>query len=288
MPTPGNASVAVMRKAFILVSLFVSLAARATYTVETYEVTWRDEARQRTIAAKIYAPKDAPGLAPLIVFSHGLGNSSEGYSYLGEQWASQGYVSIHPDHPGADLEVTKHGLWHLYRAGFDRKNWETLPRDISFVIDQVVQGNLPEALRGHVDPTRIGVAGHSIGAYAALAIGGMNAVFRDPRVRAAIPMSMSEEMPRAAYKSVAIPMLHLTGTHDSSLLYGTTPADRRVPFESIPRDDQFLISIKGANHSSFSDDESAGNRAMHDIIRKSTSLFWNAYLRGDHERDDRG
>ncbi|HEY2323787.1 MAG TPA: acetylxylan esterase [Thermoanaerobaculia bacterium] len=277
-----------MRKAFILVSLFVSLAARATYTVETYEVTWRDEARQRTIAAKIYAPKDAPGLAPLIVFSHGLGNSSEGYSYLGEQWASQGYVSIHPDHPGADLEVTKHGLWHLYRAGFDRKNWETLPRDISFVIDQVVQGNLPEALRGHVDPTRIGVAGHSIGAYAALAIGGMNAVFRDPRVRAAIPMSMSEEMPRAAYKSVAIPMLHLTGTHDSSLLYGTTPADRRVPFESIPRDDQFLISIKGANHSSFSDDESAGNRAMHDIIRKSTSLFWNAYLRGDHERDDRG
>ncbi|HEX7191690.1 MAG TPA: hypothetical protein VF381_08975, partial [Thermoanaerobaculia bacterium] len=250
---------------------------------------WRDAARNRTIAAKIYAPKDAPGLAPVIVFSHGLGNSSNGYSYLGEHWASHGFVSIHPDHPGSDIELTKHGLWHAYRAGFDRTVWDTLPRDDSFVIDQVVRGNLPEALRGRLDTTRIGVAGHSVGAYAALAIGGMQVVFpggrsenfRDERVRAAIPMSMSEEMPPDAYKSVAIPMLHLTGTHDSSLLYGTTPADRRVPFESIPRDDQFLISIKGANHSTFSDDEDAGNRAMHDIIRASTTLFWNAYLRGD-------
>ncbi len=255
----------------------------------TYEVTWRDDARHRTIAAKIYAPQDAPGLAPVIVFSHGLGNSKEGYSYLGEHWASHGYVSIHPDHPGADIDVTKHGFWHLYRAGFDRTHYEAIPLDDSFVIDQVVNGNLPEPLRGHVDPARIGVAGHSIGAYAALAIGGMKVVYsgervisyRDRRVRAAIPMSMSEEMPPWAYKSVAIPMLHLTGTHDSSLFYGTTPSDRRVPFESIPRDDQYLISIKGANHSTFSDDESAGNRAMHDIIRAATTLFWKAYLRGD-------
>gem|GEM_PF-332756 len=256
-------------------------------------MTWRDDVRHRTIAAKIYAPVwrgvSSPQPFPVIVFSHGLGNSKEGYSYLGEHWASHGYISVHPDHPGADAEVTKHGLWHLYRAGFDRGFWTTVPEDDRFVIDQVVEGNLPEALRGHVDTTRIGIAGHSIGAYAALAIGGMKVVFpggptesfRDERVCAAIPMSMSEEMPRDAYKSVAIPMLHLTGTHDSSLLYGTTPADRRVPFESIPRDDQFLISIKGANHSTFSDDEDRGNRAMHDVIRASTTLFWEAYLRGD-------
>src|SRR5947209_8130565 len=178
-----------MRKVFILVSLLVSFAARGSsspaerrpYAVQTYEVTWRDEARQRTIAAKIYAPVwrglSSPPPFPVIVFSHGLGNSKEGYSYLGEHWASHGYVSIHPDHPGADVEVTRHGLWHLYLAGFDRAFWTTLPEDDHFVIDQVVRGNLPEALRGHVDTTRIGVAGHSIGAYAALAIGGMQVVF---------------------------------------------------------------------------------------------------------------
>src|ERR1043166_6939751 len=109
-----------MRTAVILISLLTPFVTRASYTVQTFEVTWRDDARHRTIAAKIYAPKDAPGLAPVIIFSHGLGNSREGYSYLGEQWASQGFVSIHPEHPGAGVEVTKHGLWHLYRAGFDR------------------------------------------------------------------------------------------------------------------------------------------------------------------------
>ena len=281
---------------FLLTCLFsfaasatTSPAARGPYTVETFQVEWRDEARHRTIAAKIYAPKDAPRPSPVIIFSHGLGNSSAGYSYLGEQWASHGYVSIHPDHPGADIEVTKHGLWHLYRAGFSRTFWTTIPQDDHFVIDQVVRGNLPEALRGRVDTTRIGVAGHSIGAYGALAIGGMQVVFpggrsenfRDERVRAAIAMSMSEEMRPSAYKSVAIPMLHMTGTHDSSILYGTSPADRLVPFESIPRDDQFLINLKGANHSIFSDEESPDNRAMHDVIRASTTLFWDAYLRDD-------
>jgi hypothetical protein len=94
-------------------------------------------------------------------------------------------------------------------------------------------------------------------------------------------MSMSEELPRSAYASVAIPMLHLTGTHDSSLAYGTTPADRRVPFESIPRDDQFLVDIQGGNHSMFSDEESPDNREAHDIIRETTTLFWDAYLRDD-------
>jgi len=197
-----------MRKAFILVSLLVSFAVRAStspaqpgpYSVQTLEVTWRDDVRHRTIAAKIYAPVwrgvSSPQPSPVIVFSHGLGNSKEGYSYLGEHWASHGYISIHPDHPGADAEVTKHGLWHLYRAGFDRGFWTTVPEDDRFVIDQVVKGNLPEALRGRVDTTRIGIAGHSIGAYAALAIGGMKVVFpggptesfRDERVRAAIPM----------------------------------------------------------------------------------------------------
>src|SRR5436305_1241028 len=97
--------------------------------------------------------------------------------------------------------------------------------------------------------------------------------------RAAIPISMSENFPPSAYESVAIPMLHITGTRDSSYAYGTTPAARRVPFESIPRDDQILLTIAGANHSTPSDDETPANRAAHDIIRDATTLFWNRYLR---------
>ncbi len=44
---------------------------------------------------------------------------------------------------------------------------------------------------------------------------------------------------------------------------------------------QYLLTLRGANHSTFSDEESEGNRSAHDVIRAATTLFWNAYLRGD-------
>jgi len=261
-----------------------ALAAPAPFRVAQYDVAWYDAARQRPVAVRIYAPVDAPGPLPVIVFSHGLGNSRLGYAWLGRTWASAGFVSIHPEHLGADLDVTQHGLWHLYRAGFDRANWRNVPLDIHFVLDQIARDDaLPPPLRGRLDLAHIGVAGHSLGAFAALAIGGMRVdgvSYRDERVRAAVPISMSEAMPAEAYESVAIPMLHITGTRDSSYAYGTTPRARRVPFESIPRDDQILVTIAGANHSTPSDDESPANRAAHDVIRNVTTAFWNATLRG--------
>jgi predicted dienelactone hydrolase len=266
------------------------LAAAGPYPVARYDVEWFDAVRNRNVPARIYAPV-GPTSLPVIIFSHGLGNSRYGYSYLGEHWASHGYVSVHPEHLGANREVERHGLWKLFRAGFDRRNWRNVPTDIRFVIDQLQNGALPEPLRGRIDRTRIGASGHSLGAYGALAVGGMTVLFpdgsvanfRDDRVRAAVPMSMSENFKASSYTTVAIPMLHLTGTYDSSIFYGTLPRKRRLPFNSIPRSDQYLVVIRGANHSTFSDEEKPGNRAAHDVIRASTLLFWNAYLKGDRD-----
>jgi len=265
--------------------ILYALAAPGAYDVVQFDAGWYDAARDRDVPVRIYAPANAPGPLPVVIFSHGLGNSRFGYSYLGRHWASHGFVSIHPEHLGADVEVTRHGLWHLYRAGFDTENWRNIPLDIRFVIDQLAHAEaLPPALRGRLDLAHIGVAGHSLGAYAALAVGGMrvgDTSYRDERVRAAIPISMSEKFPRSAYATVAIPMLHITGTRDSSIAYGTLPRARRVPFDSIPRDDQILVTILGANHSTPSDEESPSNREAHDVIRETTTAFWNAYLRGD-------
>src|SRR5260370_249849 len=168
----------------------------------------------------------------------------------------------------------------------------TVPRPVSNELASLAAPGPHRAAQydvGCIAHPRIGGPGHSLGAYAGLAVGGMRVPlddqaavsFRDDRVRAAVPMSMSENIPRSGYAGVEIPMLHFTGTHDSSLFYGTTPRARRVPFESIRRHDQYLVTISGANHSTFSDDENEGNRAAHDVIRAATVLFWNAYLRDD-------
>ena len=269
----------------------VAFANPGPYAVVEYDVDWFDAARNRHVPVHFYAPQtDRP--MPVVIFSHGLGNSRTGYAYLGRQWASYGYLSVNPQHEGADIDVTRHGLWHVYRVGFDRRNWERVPDDIHFVIDQLVTGApLPPELRGHVDTSRIAVAGHSLGAYGALAVGGLRVLFpdghvanfRDPRVKAAIPISMSENFNKSSYTDIVIPMLHITGTRDSSILYGTLPRKRRVPYNSISRTDQYLLVIRGANHSTFSDEESPSNLVAHDAVRAATVTFLNAYLRDDQQ-----
>src|ERR1700712_4732620 len=66
------------------------------FAVGNLEQVWHDAARNRDVPVKIYYPKtDAgkeSGRSPVIIFSHGLGGSREGYSYLGEHWASCGYI----------------------------------------------------------------------------------------------------------------------------------------------------------------------------------------------------
>lgn len=264
-------------------------AAPGPYRVVEYDADWFDAARNRHVPVHFYAPEAAVSM-PVVIFSHGLGNSRNGYAYLGRYWASYGYLSVHPEHLDANEEVTKHGLLHLYRAGFDRRNYRKLPEDIHFIIDQLQSGTLlPGALRGRIDAADIAVSGHSIGAYAALAVGGLRVLFpngdvvdfRDPRVKAAMPISMSENFNASSYRDIAIPMLHITGTRDSSILYGTLPRKRRVPFNSIRRLDQYLLVLRAANHSTYSDDESAANRDAHDAIRIATITFLDAYLRGD-------
>lgn len=129
------------------------------------------------------------------------------------------------------------------------------------------------------------VAGHSMGAYAVLALAGLkvgDVSYADPHVVAGIPLSMSEDFPPEAYASISIPLLHITGTNDMSLVYGTLPRHRRVPFDSIRGGgDEYLVTIDGGTHSTPSEDETPENRRAHDVIRASTTAFLDAYLRHD-------
>src|SRR5437762_9936135 len=75
------------------------------HAVEVLRYDWLDKKRQRKEPVKIYFPKTADGPFPIIIFSHGLGGSREGYEYLGRYWASHGYVSVHVQHLGSDNAV---------------------------------------------------------------------------------------------------------------------------------------------------------------------------------------
>ena len=75
--------------------------------IVTHDFDWFDTARNRAVPVRLYLPaQTAPAQTlPLVMFSHGMGGSRRGYSYLGAYWASHGFTSLHLQHVGSDRSL---------------------------------------------------------------------------------------------------------------------------------------------------------------------------------------
>jgi predicted dienelactone hydrolase len=250
-----------------------------------------DPVRNRDIPIRIYAPAGVAGPLPVVLFSHGIGESRDSYVYLGNEWASHGYIVIHLTHAGTDKAVLKKGYLALYRETKKPENWRNRPLDVSRVIDRMLDPGEPLPLvAGRVDASRIAVAGHSAGAFTALALAGMRVAgheLGDPRVKVAIAMSMpkmGDVIGEGAYASIHVPLLHMTGTCDGSIIYRTRPRDRRAPFTQSSGPDDYLVTFEGVDHDTFSNADPANGSqdgVRHRWIREITTTFLDGYLRGE-------
>ncbi len=259
-----------------VVPSITAMTPRAESAVVETLYAWRDAARNRDVPVKIYAPAGA-ARAPVVIVSHGIGEDRDSYAYLGLALASRGFIAVHITHAGTDRATLERGYLYLYRATKDKKNWVNRPLDVSFALDQL-KGD-PRA-----DLSRVAVAGHSAGAFTAFAVAGMKLTggenLNDARVRVIVPMSMPRMegvVPPGGYDAIAVPALNITGTCDSSLIYRTLPRHRRVPFESSRAAGQYLVTIRGVTHNSFSNRRDA----HHDAIAALTVEFLRAHLMGD-------
>jgi predicted dienelactone hydrolase len=267
----------------------------------TYD--WTDATRERVVPVKIYLPAGDKPL-PVIVFSHGLGGSRDGYAYLGKYWAEHGYVAVHPQHAGSDSGVWKDGalgerIPDLKKAILDPRNAIARPLDITFTLDELTKldGDPKSPLHHRLDLKHIGVAGHSFGAFTSLAVAGMTFTkagkqLNDPRVSAFVEMSAPNLQPgadpKAAYGTIHIPGLHITGTEDKIEINAGDPAsNRRIPYDSIPSgSDQYLVIFDGADHMVFSGTRwrgapRASDTPVQNDVCRLTTAFWDAYLKGD-------
>jgi predicted dienelactone hydrolase len=250
-----------------------------SFSVDESTESWHDAARNRDVPVRIYVPHGAPAPFPVVVFSHGIGEDRDSYVWLGRELASHGYASIHVTHAGTDRAMLKSGYWNLYRATKKKENWVNRPLDMKFVLDQLASWR-------EFDMTRVAAAGHSAGAFTALALAGLrpdqsHGELADARVKVAIAMSMpklGDATPPSAYETIKIPVLHMTGTCDGSLIYRTKPRDRRIPFTSTPATNQYLVTFEGVNHDVFSNVDDPHHRAIAD----TTIAFLDAWLRNDN------
>ena len=276
-----------------LAGLLVFIVLRAL-GAEPVDGVWKDAARGREIPYRIFPPENATGRCPVIVFSHGLGGTREGYGHLGRFWSSNGYVAIFLQHHGSDDAAwrgAENRLQSMKAAAANLQNAMDRPRDVSVAIDHLAELDVAGSLKGRIDTNHIGVAGHSFGAFTVLAVAGQGFGRRarslgDPRVSCGI--AMSSPAPRGersgGYENIKIPLFHMTGTADTSVINDTKAEHRRLPFDGMQGVDRYLLTLAGGDHMVFAGRGPLGEDAKaQDAILTGSLAFWDAYLRGDEK-----
>lgn len=276
----------------------VQLADDGSHRWQDYD--WVDDSRQRAVPVRIYWPESAapPSGWPVIVFSHGLGGSRRGYSYLGRYWASQGVVALHVQHIGSDRRLWggDSRLALVLRLRQAAQPGEAIGRtqDMRYALDRLLQG----PLASRIDPHKIAVAGHSYGANTSLLLAGARiadpqrfdsslplADMRDPRIKAAIlisaPPFYGEGDPAPIVGSIAIPTLHITATEDEITIpgYYSDAADRVQLFNAIGGRHKALALFSGGSHSIFTDRLNTGGETLNPQVKAATRELSVAFLR---------
>ena len=238
------------------------------YTVVIAETTLHDAVRNKDVYMRIFIPHGAEH-APVIVHSHGAGDSKDSPSGLFQHWCSHGYVCIVPSHARPDepkgsfrMKRFVHEFQGLVKQG--PAFFSDRVADLKLIMDHLdtLEAEVPE-LRGCMDKGRIGISGHSLGTYTVLAMGGAilydsegKAVdYADPRPKAVLGLSgpalgmcgLSEK----SYRDYRRPLMVMRGSLDPGPIFGAMTRHKTTTFSEMPQGDKYLLDIRGANHLSY-------------------------------------
>jgi fermentation-respiration switch protein FrsA (DUF1100 family) len=202
------------------------------------------------------------GPYPLIVFGHGFNSSPAKYAGLLHAWAAAGYVVAAPSFPRA-----------VEGAQLDEGDLNNEPGDLSFVITKLLAASAsPGPLSGLIAPGRIGAAGHSDGADAALGVG-YNTCCRDARVKAVVVGEGDEHaFPGGTYfPAGSAPLLLTQADQDAS-----NPPPYGQQIFSDARTPKYLLWLINAQHlEPFTTDQ-----PHLDVVERATIDFFDRYLKG--------
>jgi predicted dienelactone hydrolase len=262
------------------------------------ELTVRDTQPVRAIPLLVYLPlKQSP--APVVIFSHGLGGSRWGNSFMGRHWSARGYVAVFLQHPGSDEAVWRdkavaNRMAAMTQAG-KAPNLVTRVKDVRAVINQLERWNADKGsvLNARLDLKRIGMSGHSFGALTTQAVSGerfpVGGRMTDARIKAAImfsPSSPRRGNAKEAFGSVTIPWMLMTGTEDVAPIGDADLASRLAVFPALPPGHKYQVVLDKAEHSAFTESALPGDREKrnpnhHRAMLALSTAFWDAYLNSD-------
>ncbi len=274
-----------------------------------------DDVRDKDLPIRVVYPDRFVGTdaVPTIVFSHGAGGSGSYYSPLARHWASSGYIVILPTHSDSLVEAAgdeadsnrRERIREMLKrrregvrgvGGLDFSDWANRPRDVSFIIDELdaIEAHIPE-IKDRVDHERIGVGGHSYGAFTAQLIGGTDPLgpgdFADPRAACVLlisPQGVGGLLTESSWDSFVGPALTISGDNDEGR-NGEPATWRREGFDRSPDDTHTLMWIEDAYHNFGGisgrvlpgPDQGPENPEHVRYVQRASRAFWDHHLR-DH------
>lgn len=265
-----------------------------------------DPARNnRRVPMKVHVPLGL-GPFPIVIASHGAGGNRDGNFAQARHLATHGYMVVCIEHVGSNTKLVMSGGLRVGKtvAAMTRNSQEVLnrPKDVRFAIDQVIRWNREhDQLRGKFDRERVGMMGHSFGAFTTLVVCGARPAldWMKPRVgtgqglgpnlfdeRIRCGVAFSPQGPgdpfflEESYASIQVPLLGVSGSKDKQQNF--EPEHRKRSFQYWPAGDRYLLWINNANHMSFSDSTGSKRR------RKSRFSELLVSRREDVQRISRG
>jgi dienelactone hydrolase len=282
---------------------------------EARDLRWTDTLRPdgpREVLARFYLPLLVKGSenaaasqpVPLVVFSHGIGGSREGYSYIGKHLAANGIAALHVQHVGSDRSLWVGNPLHMViRLQEAAKDKEAIARtqDVRFALNQVLAST---EFKSRLDATRISAAGHSYGANTVLLLAGARVQrdsqvldLADPRISSAVIISVPPFYglgdPQAIVGGISVPSLHITAQRDEINIPGFYSAakDRVAIFEATSSTQspaaKTLAVFSDGSHNIFTDRLGTGGQVLNPLVKKATRDLILAFLRQQFYADDR-
>ncbi|MCC6214900.1 MAG: dienelactone hydrolase family protein [Polyangiaceae bacterium] len=185
---------------------------------------------------------------PIIAFSHCMNCTRFSALTVAERLASHGFVVAAPDHAGNTLFDDLAGT----SVDLDPDFLEIRAGDVEAVLDALLDPTsaaVPEALRGRLDPARVGVFGHSFGAATAGLV-----LSRDGRVAAGMAMAApfsNPLLPGVDLAAISRPSAFLVAVEDNSI----TEIGNGILRDNFERvaPPAWKLEVADAGHWSFSD-----------------------------------
>ncbi|HLM88703.1 MAG TPA: alpha/beta hydrolase [Streptosporangiaceae bacterium] len=247
----------------------------------------------RTNAVVDATPAGRQHALPLVVLSPGFTNARSALTALAEDLAGHGYVVAGIDHTYEsfatafpDGRVTTCLAREARRRGegFWEKAVAGRAADVSFVLDDLTGAHPAWPGAGLIDPSRMAMAGHSLGGAAAI-----GAMLADSRIRAGIDMDGSTHVP-IPDQGLSRPFLFLGKQANYTPGSGGAVTSWERDWKLLTGWKRWLV-VAGAVHASFTDlglladqtgiDTGAavpGARSL-DITRAYVRAFFDQHLR---------